>query len=134
MFSSMKSLAEALGTVDPAQPEAPAPSITPLSTKFTARDFCRAIINSPEYRLSLTQRIILGELPPAVECMIWDRASGKVVERMEFEDKTKRLEDNPREVLEQKARVLNDLLDQLRMNDEMNAVLSEEDSGSPSVH
>ena len=131
----MKSLAEALGTADQSpQPEALRTSIGPLSTKFTARDFCRAIINSEEYRLSLMQRIVLGELPPAVECMIWDRAAGKVVERMEFEDKTLRLEDSPRVVLEQKVRQLNDLLEHLRMNDEMNAALSEADSEPPSVH
>lgn len=125
----MQGLLDALGLPDPETGQGPT---TP--TKFSAKEFCRAIVRSDEYRRSIYQRVIMGTLPHSIEQMIWDRAEGKVVERMEFEDKTLRLEDAPRVVLERKAQQLNDLIEHLRMNDEMNAALSDQDNSSSSVH
>jgi hypothetical protein len=50
--------------------------------KLQAKSFCRDLLASPEYRASLLRRIILDELPPAVECKLMDYAWGKPVERV----------------------------------------------------
>jgi hypothetical protein len=96
----MQSLADVLGVQDPikpGEPVAPAPS-----PKLTAKAFCKDILNSREYRESIMRRVIMDELPPAIECMLWDRAHGKTVERVEVKDRTESLEDLTPELVAQK--------------------------------
>ena len=134
-MEKLQSLAEFLGTVDPAKPEEPAQPLQPLSAKFTARDFCRGILNSAEYRQSLRDRIVLGELPAQIECMIWDRAAGKVIEKIEIKDTTDPLDDYSAEQLEEHGLRLLELARQLRTNDEVHQPQSDEDDGhTSSVH
>lgn len=75
----MQSLAEFLGVASPDRGE----TTTPTET-LSAKAFCRAVLSSEEYRRSILQRITLGELPPALEMMIWDRAHGKTVEKVKL--------------------------------------------------
>ena len=86
----MQSLADLLRLSDPATPEAPRrddrTDVRSLPTNV--RQFCRAVVESPEYRAALYERIVERELPPQVEAMIWDRAYGKVTERLEIKDKS----------------------------------------------
>jgi len=82
-MNKTQSLADFLGTSDPLQPEEPASQLQPLSDTFTLRDFCRGVLNSPEYRQSLVHRILLGELPSAIEQMFYYYAGGKPADRVE---------------------------------------------------
>src|ERR1044071_390853 len=109
----MKSLYDALNVENPEQPGValePAP-------KLTAKELCREILNSTQYRQSLLQRIIFQELPPAVECRLWDYAYGKPVERVEVKDTSDSLEHLTVEQLEARALFLADLARRIRMND-----------------
>lgn len=80
----MQSLADFLGVPDPARPGRLA---APEPENLTAESFCRNIIASPEYRQSILNRIILGGLPPAVECLMWHYAYGKAPDRVEHTGK-----------------------------------------------
>src|ERR1051326_6377433 len=123
----MKSLWDALHIADPEQPDAPAPEPMP---KLTAKAMCRDILNSPQYRRSLIDRIIFKELPPAVECRLWDYAYGKPVERVEMKDKSNPLEGATAEELERRAMLLATLARRLRAGEESHPPLSESDEGS----
>lgn len=98
----MQTLAEYLGSLDTDQPK----PVEQKPLKVTVKDFCRGIIESPEYRMSISHRITLGTLPPAVETMIWDRAYGKTIEKVEIKDTTDPLEDFTIEQLQDRARRL----------------------------
>jgi hypothetical protein len=53
------------------------------ATNFTrgeARTFARSILESETYRKNLETRAAKGELPPAVETMLWHYAYGKPLE------------------------------------------------------
>lgn len=117
------SLADTLGVQDPAQPAKPAAPAP--STKLTAKSFCKDILNSQEYRESILHRIIMGELPPAIECMLWDRAHGKTVERVEVKERGEALENLSPEVVEQRLERVQRMLMLLR-----NARTPEEKSAS----
>lgn len=86
----MRSLYESLGLDEQGQPKPEGDDLpsfdasSPLTReeKTAARDLCRTIISSPQYRRSLVTRIVLGELPPALEVRLWDYAYGKPVERV----------------------------------------------------
>lgn len=109
-----KSLAESLGVTDfAAQDEHSGVADGPL-LKVTVKTFCKGVLNSPEYRNSLLRRIMLDELPPAVECMLWDRAEGKVVNHLEVKDTTNTLEAMTVEQLEDRALFLAEVARRLR--------------------
>lgn len=111
-MEKFQSLADFLGVQDPVQPELP---VQPApSPKLTVKDFCRSVLSSAQYRESLLRRVIMDELPPAVECMMWDRAWGKVVEKVEFKDTTDPLEDFTIEQLEDRAMKLMEVARRLR--------------------
>ena len=48
-----------------------------------ANSFCRDVLTSEQYRKRLRARAVAGDLPAAVETMLWDRAYGKVTDRIE---------------------------------------------------
>jgi hypothetical protein len=48
-----------------------------------AKAACAALIDDPEYRRSLAERLRSGKLAPAVECMLWYYAKGKPKEAIE---------------------------------------------------
>ena len=45
---------------------------------------CRALIEDPEYQKYFGHRFAVGQLPPALEAMVWAYAYGKPSERMEL--------------------------------------------------
>lgn len=47
------------------------------------REFARRIVFDKRYQEKLQERAFRGKLAPAVECMLWDRACGKVKEQVE---------------------------------------------------
>jgi len=97
----VQTLAEFLGTIDPRCPEVlPAPS---SSHKLTAKEFARGVLNTTEYRESLLRRVLLDELPPAVELWLLNTAHGKPVERVEVTDVPQDLDDLSIEQLEERA-------------------------------
>jgi hypothetical protein len=79
----MQSLAEYLGVAVHA--DVPAQPVECESVE----SFARQILTSPEYRASLFRRIILGELPAAVELRLLDYAWGKPTERIEHSGEVK---------------------------------------------
>ena len=48
-----------------------------------ARAVCAAIVDDPAYRKKLVARAKAGELPPAIEAMLWHYAYGKPKEQVE---------------------------------------------------
>lgn len=80
----MKTLAEHLG-ITPLVKDDPTPD--EFNPEMSDRDFCRGILMSRAYRASLDRRIAIDDLPPAVETMIWDRAFGTRVDKVEIEKK-----------------------------------------------
>lgn len=107
----MKSLAEALGIKDPENPELEAPAHPP---KLTAKAFARGILDSAQYRESIRRRVLMGNLPPAVECKLYEYAYGKPIDKVEVRDTTDRLEDMSNEQLEAKAMALLALAQKLK--------------------
>lgn len=51
-------------------------------TRHEAQKLARNIVESQDYRDSLTRRIKSDTLPPAVECMLWHYAYGKPIEQV----------------------------------------------------
>lgn len=82
----MKSLAEHLGVVDPRDRDPEAKPL-PALTELTGVDFCEGVLNSREYRESILRRILLDDLPPAVELRLMDMGWGKPVDRVEHTGK-----------------------------------------------
>lgn len=85
----MESLAQFLGLTNTLAgedlPDAPpAPDVARLSGSA----FCRALVESREYRMALLARVSAGSLPPAVECRILDHAWGKTPMRLEVDDQS----------------------------------------------
>ena len=48
-----------------------------------AREGCAELVDDPEYRRRLGERLRAGELSPAVECMLWHYAKGKPKEEVQ---------------------------------------------------
>lgn len=51
-------------------------------TKYEAQAFSRQLLGSAVYRADLEKRLLAGELPPAIEVMLWHYAYGKPVENI----------------------------------------------------
>lgn len=116
----MKTLFESLGFDNDEMPES---SLSENSlTDISGEDFCKRIVNSPEYRISLLSRIANGRLAPAVECRILEHAWGKVTDKLEVKQTSNDLEHLSAEKLEERALYLANLARNLRRNDtnEMN--------------
>lgn len=129
-MAEFKSLADFLGVEDPVTkqlPSSPGPS-----PKLTVKDFCKEVLRSPQYRESLLRRIIMDELPPAVECMMYDRAYGKTVEKVEWKDTTDPIESLTIEQLEDRAMKLLEVARNLRK--ELSAPHDDEEQAQRSVH
>jgi hypothetical protein len=109
----MKTIYDALQIEDPSQPDAPREPVP----KLTVKDFCRGILESREYREALMQRIIMHALPAAVECMLYDRAYGKTVDKLEVKDTTNPLIDATPVDLEKRGEFLLEVARQLRQRD-----------------
>ena len=45
--------------------------------------FCRELVQSSGYRKYFEHRLLVGQLPPALEALTWHYAYGKPVERLE---------------------------------------------------
>lgn len=105
----MSSLFESLGLSLPGnnQPE----------KKLSAREFCRKIVNSTEFRLFIVEGLVDKKLHPSVVSKLMEYAWGKVPDKIEFEDKTKAIENASPEALEQRLLVLADLARRQRMNE-----------------
>lgn len=107
-----QSLADFLGVQDREDldaPVAPAPS-----NKMTVKAFCKGVLESPQYRESLLRRIVMDDLPPQIEAMMWDRAHGKVIDKLEVKDTSNALEDLTVEQLEERAMYLAEIAKSLR--------------------
>lgn len=55
----------------------------PNKTTGEVGERCRQLIESPEYQTYFQHRLMVGQLPPALERMTWEYAYGKPVERQE---------------------------------------------------
>lgn len=82
----METLAEALGLVVTRENGTDIQTVA-LDSKALAdmpvEEFCRTVLQSAEYRLSILERVSRGALAPAVETRLMDYAWGKPVERVE---------------------------------------------------
>lgn len=54
---------------------------TPNKATIEVREVCAAIVDDPAYVQKVKARALAGELPPAVETMLWYYRFGKPVER-----------------------------------------------------
>lgn len=68
------------GTPGPGRPKGRLNDAT-LEVRIAAR----ALVEDPEYRENLRSRLVAGELPPPVECMLWHYAYGKPKETVAVE-------------------------------------------------
>jgi hypothetical protein len=68
------------------------PKGVPNRATVEAKEFCASIVDDPEYRKTLRRRALKGELPPAIEAMIWHYAKGKPKEQVDM-SVTQRLDD-----------------------------------------
>lgn len=107
-----QSLADVLGVEDPLTREAPVVDIHP--EKLTAKEFSRRILHSKEYRDSIIRRIYADELPPAIECRLYDYAFGRPVEKVEVADTTQKFTEYTIEQLEERALNLAQLAREMR--------------------
>lgn len=57
---------------------------TPNKSTGAVADRCRQLIESIEYQAFFRQRLLAGDLPPAVEAMTWHYAYGKPKESLEL--------------------------------------------------
>ena len=58
---------------------------TPNKATLEVREACAAIVEDGAYQRHLLVRARAGELPPAVECMLWHYRFGKPKERLEVD-------------------------------------------------
>ena len=107
------SLAEHLGVVDIRHPEVPATAAAPL----TAKQFCLAVLESPEFRSYIADGIVLRNLPAPVILRVMDQGWGKPVEQVEVKDTTNRLEAWSAEQLEERALFLAETARRLRQEE-----------------
>ena len=49
---------------------------TPNKATREAKEFCSAIVDDPAYQRRLRKRALDGDLPPALEVMLWHYAKG----------------------------------------------------------
>lgn len=96
----MQSLADALGCQDPLDKEKP---VKPVPFRTSAKAFARDIVSSSTYRESIARRVLMDELPPAVEVLLLHYAYGKPVERLEVETTSTDLSAMSVEQLESRA-------------------------------
>lgn len=95
------------------------------ASKWTAEQFCQAIINTKEFRKYLVDGIVMADLPPTVVGRILDHGWGRPVERIERTDKTD-LEDITLEAIEKRLENTQRLLQLLRA--------AKEDSPETTIH
>lgn len=124
-----QSLADYLGTVDPAKPEVP---VKPFKTPKTGEEFARAIVCSEDYRRSLQQMIFLGSLPPAVHSWLLCTAFGKPIDRLEVKDTTDPIDALTAEQCEERAMRLLELARAMKVA-EFEEAPDEEDAGDSDV-
>ena len=63
-----------------------------------AKDFCSKLIDDPAYQRNFRARFVAGDLPPALEAMVWHYGKGKPPETMTHKitfDHEKYLADEP---------------------------------------
>lgn len=108
----METLADFLGAGD--QDNKKNSNTSPRSSKLSRREYARELLNSPQYRQSVLDRLTLGELPPALEILLHYYAYGKPTEHVEVRDTTTRLEDLTPEQLDERAMLLAKRARQLR--------------------
>lgn len=114
-MEKFQSLAEYLGTKAKDTDTAPASTATSPLRKVSVETFCREVLNSPEYRQSIRNRITLGILPAQVECLMYHYAHGKPVEKVEVkDDRSSALETMTVEQLESRALFLADVARRMR--------------------
>ena len=58
---------------------------TPNKATVEAKSLCRRLVQDEEYRRGFEQRLRSGELPPALEAMVWHYAWGKPKEQVSLE-------------------------------------------------
>lgn len=117
-----QSLADVLGVPDPKEPDK---LLEASSMPATRKDFCKRILDSPEYRESLRQRIVLGTLPPAIEQLLYYYADGKPKEIFEHTGK----DGKPIETISEVRRVIVHASERHVVEDEAERVPKQ-----PSVH
>lgn len=129
----MKSLADYLGVLPEGQQASTEDAALDVKNTeaLSLKDFCRAILNSAEYRASVLSRIMLGELPAQVEVMFYHYAGGKPTEHVEVKTVHNELEDLRVDQLEERALYLANLARQMRLSATKD---SAEDDASSSIH
>jgi hypothetical protein len=122
----VKSLADHLGvSVRPDEIHPQEPSDEELLS-MSVRDFARGILRSRDYRRSIIHRVTLGNLPPAVEVLLYHYAEGKPVDKIEVT--TPEMEQLTSEQLEARAMQLAVLARDLRAREEAPAEPASEPS------
>ena len=56
---------------------------TPNKATAQAKEFCRGLLDDPEYQGQFKDRLVKGDLPPALESLVWHYAHGKPSETVD---------------------------------------------------
>ena len=132
MSEQPKTLADLLGVENPQEPDYHPAAV---EAHATAKTYAIEILNSPEYRASLMRRIVIDELPSAVECKLWDYAYGRPVERVQVQDLTPQIDDETMDQLKSRVEYLFRLTHTQRMNEVPTSLSDDEDDvEDPSIH
>ena len=94
----VQSLAEYLGLA----PSGVAGEVPRLEDIADAKQFAEAVLASVEFRRYIVDALTLGTLQPVILCRIMDHGWGKPVQRLEFDDRSVRLEDLTPDVVAEK--------------------------------
>lgn len=130
----VKTLAEHLGVVD-LKPEPAGQDEIKFDENMSIEEFCRGVLKSRTYRESIQRRILIDELPPAIELMMWDRAFGTRKKQIEVEHRDSSVQNWNEEQLAERELALVRHLRTLRMNGTGETSSDEDDeSPPPSVH
>ena len=60
------------------------------------KQMCSELVEDPQYRARLKERLWAGDLPPALECLIWHYAFGRPKETMGIDSALAARESHPR--------------------------------------
>lgn len=101
-----------------AEPAAETKSAREYLSCDNVKDFCKGILQSREYRQSLLDRIILGDLAPQIETRLYDYAYGKPVERVEFKDTSDPVDEFTVEQCLERIEQLKEIARQLQQRDD----------------
>ncbi len=61
------------------------PKGVPNKATSDVKEFCASIVDDPNYQEAVRKRALLGQLPPAIEALLWHHRWGKPKEAVQIQ-------------------------------------------------